>query len=160
MPANAYHFVTRWTIPGTVNQVYTVLNNVSGYPRWWPQLAAKFHQLHCGDCDGVGARGAVTTKGFLPYVLKWEYIVTSAKPPHEVSINACGDIEGVGHWKLLQNGDVVDIMYEWKVSGKKAILRYLSPILRPLFSWNHNWVMKKGMQSLQRELKRTRSLIA
>lgn len=154
MALHVYHFITRWNIPGTVSQAYAILNDVSGYPRWWPSLATCFECLSHGNSDGVGAKGRVTTKGFLPYVIRWTYEVTQARPPHEFSIRASGDLTGEGHWTLTQKEKNVDITYEWKVKGDKALLRYLSPVLRPLFIWNHNWVMARGKEGLERELQR------
>lgn len=155
MALHGYYFVTQWKVSGTVSQVYAILNDVSGYPRWWPSLAACFECLAEGNADGVGAKGNITTKGFLPYIIRWTYEVVHATPPHEFSIRASGDLTGEGHWTLKQENLMVKITYEWNVQGDKALLRYLSPILRPLFTWNHNWVMARGKEGLVRELQRT-----
>ena len=31
----------------------------------------------------------------------------------------------------------------------KALLRVLTPILRPLFRWNHNWAIARAMEGLE-----------
>jgi hypothetical protein len=147
-------------VPATVSAVYAVLNNVSAYPRWWPSLAVCYKQLNCGNGDGLGSSGEITTKGFLPYILKWKYEVTEAKPPHEFSIKASGDLTGHGRWILKPNGNETDVTYEWNVTGDKALLKYGSIIFRPLFASNHNFVMRKGLEGLQKELLRQKNIIA
>ena len=34
----------------------------------------------------------------------------------------------------------------------KAGVKQLSPVLRPLFRWNHNWTMRRGEESALRVL--------
>jgi len=153
MQSNMYAFVTRWTVPGTASKVYAILNDVAGYPRWWPSLATSFQKISDGQ-GGKGASGHVVTKGFLPYSLQWTYEVTATNPPHGFSIKAFGDVAGDGRWELSQNGDMVDVVYHWTVRGERPLLKYLSPLLRPLFSLNHDYVMKKGEEGLRKELQR------
>ena len=41
---------------------------------------------------------------------------------------------------------------EWNVEVRKGLVRHLTPVLRPLFAWNHNWVMGQGESALKRRL--------
>lgn len=38
MPANDYHFVTRWRVEGTPQHVWDVLDKPLDLPRWWPSV--------------------------------------------------------------------------------------------------------------------------
>lgn len=154
MRSTEYSFVTHWNIHGSLSRVYGVLNNVSAYPQWWPELAREFRCLSTPGSAPGHERGAITTKGFLPYELKWTYEVTESNSPHTFSIKAEGDIEGTGKWVLEQNGDNVDVTYYWTVRANKPLLKYFSFILKPLFARNHDYVMAQGKRGLEKELHR------
>ena len=46
------------------------------------------------------------------------------------------------------------LTYDWRIRADKPLLGWFSPILRPLFAWNHRWAMRQGERSLRRELAR------
>lgn len=151
MDAFSYHFVTRWRVPGTPEQVYAILEDVPRVVRFWPQL----YRSAVVTAPGDGIRGktvAVETKGFLPYVLRWNFRVTESHRPDGFSIQAWGDLTGNGCWVFMQEGAETVITYEWSVRAYKPLLRYFSFILRPLFALNHNWVMERGREGLLHEL--------
>jgi hypothetical protein len=35
------------------------------------------------------------------------------------------------------------------VIADRPLLRYLTPILRPLFRWNHDWSVKRAIEGLE-----------
>lgn len=152
MSSTSYNFVTRWRVPGNIDDVYDILFTIDRYPHWWPSLAQSYTCIHKGDATGLGAKGNIITKGFLPYVIRWSYEVTETDKPHEFRIVASGDLIGDGHWILRQNDQCVDVVYHWNVRTEKPLLKFLSPVLRPLFALNHNYVMKKGLLGLTEEL--------
>ena len=45
------------------------------------------------------------------------------------------------------------------VTADKPILRLLSPLLAPVFAWNHRWAMAKGEAGLRREVIRRRASV-
>jgi hypothetical protein len=67
---------------------------------------------------------------------------------------AQGDFEGRGIWTFKQDGPWVDVVYDWKISAEKPLLRYFSFLIKPLFAANHRWAMAKGEESLALELAR------
>ena len=93
------------------------------------------------------------TKGWLPYKLRWSFRVTETRADGFV-IEAFGDFVGRGEWLFVQDGDEVDITYDWRIRAEKPLLRIFSPILKPIFSANHRWAMARGEESLMRELAR------
>jgi len=42
----------------------------------------------------------------------------------------------------------------WKIRADKPLLRDFSFLMKPLFSANHHWAMRKGEESLRLELAR------
>jgi hypothetical protein len=105
-----------------------------------------------GGEHGLGRVVAVTTKGFLPYTLRWTYRVTQVDYPHTSTIVASGDLEGDGHWEFVQNGDYVDITYEWSVRANYPLIRRFHKLLAPLFAANHNYTMRDGLRGLRKQL--------
>ena len=93
------------------------------------------------------------TKGWLPYTLRWSFRVIETKPDGFL-IEAFGDFVGRGEWTLTQNGEEVDITYDWHIRAEKTLLKLLSPILKPIFAANHRWAMSRGEESLKIELAR------
>ncbi len=101
---------------------------------------------------------ALSARGPLPYTLRWRLRSVSSEPPHRYVLESSGDLVGRGIWTLEQDGRLTKLTYDWEVRTEKALLRYLSFLLRPIFSLNHDWVMRQGEESLRRELARRRAV--
>ncbi len=159
MAANDYQFVTEWKVEGTANEVYGVLSDAESLPRWWPAVyfdVQKFRDCLAGS-GGVGAEFALTTKGWLPYILRWRFRVTEVVPDERLELEAFGDFRGSGVWTIAEENGFCNVRYDWKVRAAKPLLKYLSPILKPIFAMNHQWAMKTGEASLKAELMRRRA---
>jgi hypothetical protein len=154
MPSNDYHFITHWRVAGTVEEVAEVIGDAPGLARWWPSVYLDVQELEPGGDSGVGKVVSLYTKGWLPYTLRWQFRVTESDPPNGFRLEAWGDFVGRGIWRFEQDGDFVDIVYDWKIRADKALLRTFSFLLKPVFSANHKWAMQKGEESLQLELAR------
>lgn len=113
-----------------------------------------------GGPDGVGRTGDLHTKGWLPYTLRWTLRITEPITEAGFALAATGDLEGTGRWTFEQRGPEVLVRYDWRVSATKPLLRRLSWLLRPAFSANHRWAMKRGEESLQLEMRRRRAVAA
>jgi hypothetical protein len=61
-----------------------------------------------------------------------------------------GDLSGTGRWTLTPNGDGrIHVRFDWIVHADRPLLRYLTPILRPIFRWNHNWSAARARDCLE-----------
>ena len=154
MPANEYYFHTHWLVEGTVEEVADVLRDAEGLKRWWPSVYLDVRETQRGDERGVGKEVELYTKGWLPYTLRWRFRVTESNYPHGFSIEALGDFVGTGVWTLTQEGRWVNVEYDWRIRAEKPLLRLLSPVLKPIFGFNHRWAMEQGERSLRLELAR------
>ncbi|HYL36851.1 MAG TPA: SRPBCC family protein [Bryobacteraceae bacterium] len=154
MSVNDYHFVTHWRVESSIEEVSDVLGNARDLARWWPSVYLKVTELEPGDRDGVGRVVELLTRGRLPYTLHWFFRVTASRRPYGFSLAAWGDFEGRGVWTFAQDGRFADITYHWKIRAEKPLLRYLSFLLKPIFSANHRWAMARGEESLRAELER------
>lgn len=154
MPANDYHFLTRWRVPAAaIDEVYAVLTDPEALPQWWPSVYLAVDPA--GTLDGKPAY-ALHTKGWLPYTLRWTLTADEAEAPAHLKIGAHGDFEGRGIWTLTQDGPGVLVEFDWKLTAQKPLLKLLSPLLKPAFSANHRWAMARGEASLRCEVQRRR----
>lgn len=158
MPTKSYHFITRWTVKASCAEVYNILKEADDLPRWWPSVYLDVKTLERGDADGLGKLVSLHTKGWLPYTLRWQFRVTEVHPQDHsgFSLEAMGDFVGRGVWTFTQAGDNCAIVYDWCIKAEKPLLKYLSFLLKPVFSANHEWAMRKGLESLELELRRKR----
>ena len=156
--AAEYAFLTRWRLRATAQEVSEVLGDALSLERWWPSVYLKVTELAPGDSQtGVGRVIDLYTKGWLPYTLRWSFKVTESNSPHGFSLVADGDFVGTGVWTFTQDGDFVDVVYDWRIQADKPLLRIGTPVFRPIFAANHRWAMARGEESLVLELMRRRA---
>ncbi|MEZ4828902.1 MAG: polyketide cyclase [Bacteroidia bacterium] len=151
-----YHFITNWEIEASKEEVAAILDRPMDLPVWWPSV-------YLGIKKETSAEGItyyhLFTKGWLPYTLRWKFRQTVNQLPDYLELSAEGDFNGYGKWTLVQDGSIARITYDWEILADKIIFRLFSFVLRPLFSYNHHWAMKKGLESLKLEIERVRKNI-
>jgi hypothetical protein len=157
MAANQYQFISRWRVEATCGEVADVLGDPLALARWWPSVYLAVAEVRPPDARGLGRRVRVHTKGLLPYTLVWEFEVVESRYPYGFTLVASGDFDGVGVWTFGQDGPLVDITYDWRITAEKPLLRRLSFLLKPVFEANHRWAMSQGEVSLKLELARRRA---
>lgn len=157
MPPAEFHFVTRWHVVGTVEEVTSVFRRGSELSRWWPAVYLESREVHRGDESGVGYVTQLHSKGWLPYTVRWRSRAVDVRHPHGFTIDATGDFEGRGTWLFEQYGDSVSMTYDWRIVVRGPLSRWGGTLLRPLFWSNHHWAMTRGEQSLKLELRRRRA---
>lgn len=154
---NSYYFITRWRVQAGAEEVFAILSDPLEYPRWWPAVYLSTADALPGQGGGVGRRVRLHTRGWLPYTLRWESVVTEVARPHRLAIRATGDFNGRGIWSLVEDGEYCDITFDWKLIAEKPVLAALSFALKPAFEANHRWAMARGEESLRLELARSRA---
>jgi hypothetical protein len=157
MASNDYHFITRWRVQSSLEEISEIIGDGPGLVRWWPSVYLDVKQIQPGDERGVGRVISLYTKGWLPYTLRWQFRVVEDRYPHGFTLQAWGDFVGRGIWTFEQDGPWVDITYDWKIQADKPLLRYFSFLIKPVFSANHHWAMRKGEESLNLELARRKA---
>jgi hypothetical protein len=148
MAANTYRFLTIWRVRSTPQKISEILEDASAFPRWWPEVYLNVRKTEPGVYSFL-------TKGWLPYRLRWCAQEVESRHPYGFSVRAWGDLEGMGVWTFKPDGDYTEIRYDWSVIAQKPVLRYLSPVLKPVFAANHRWAMQRGEEGLQKELARS-----
>jgi hypothetical protein len=157
MPANDYHFVTKWRVEGDIEEVADIIEDAATLTCWWPSVYFEYEQLEPGGEHGIGKLIYLRAGGWLPYTLRINFRTIESRYPNGFTLEATGDLEGTGIWTFAQDGAYVNIAYDWTIRANKSIVRSLSFLLKPIFRSNHNWTMKRGEESLKLELLRRRA---
>jgi hypothetical protein len=157
MSANDYHFMDRWQVEGKVKEVADILEDATSLADWWSSVYFDVTELEPGGDGGIGKLIGLRAGGWLPYTLRINFRTTESRYPHGFTMNAGGDLEGVGVWTFEQDERFVNVTYDWTIRANKPIVDKLSFLLKPIFRSNHHWTMKRGEESLRLELDRRRS---
>ncbi len=139
-----YRFLDRWLVPALIEQVYDVVGDVLAYPRWWGDVFL--------ETDGdpgpprPGRRTRVVARGFLPYRIRFAQECVEVEPPRRIHSVLSGDFDGTGTWLLEEVEGGTQVLLDWRPLVQKPLIRYLTPVLRPLFRANHSWTMRRGQE--------------
>ena len=138
-----YAFLTTWLLDSPREPVWDAIYDQERWPQWWRGVE-KVEETRQGDGDGVGASSRMVWKSLLPYEVEFEVTTTHVERPHLLQADAVGELAGIGRWRLYEQDGVTAVLYEWNVSTTKPWMNLLAPIARPVFEWNHDWVMAHG----------------
>ena len=145
--ADEYVFIDEWDVDAPQEAVFEALADARTYPDWWQPVYIEVD----GDCKPeVGCVTNQEFKGRLPYHLKTRSEITRLERPHEFAVEVVGDLTGKGVWTLTPRDGEVHIRFDWRVIADRPLLRVLTPVLRPVFRWNHNWSIKRAIEGLER----------
>lgn len=142
--AHEYHFYDRWLIPVPIEQVWESITHSEHYTRWWGKVYDEVEKHSEGDQNGVGARTRVKVHGPLPYRLGFMVESVCAERPYVLVVKTKGDLVGTGVWRLRSVEGGTEVGYDWRPRAEFPLVRLLSPLLKPLFRYNHDWCMRQG----------------
>jgi len=146
-----YRFLTTWLLEAPRERVWDAIYESERWPEWWHGVL-EADKLEEGDADGVGQYGRYIWRSKLPYKLEFFVRTTRVEKPHLLEGNAEGELAGIGRWRLFEQEGVTAALYEWNVRTTRAWMNLLSPIARPIFAVNHDYVMRNGGQGLAKLL--------
>jgi len=146
-----YSFLTTWLLAAPREQVWEAIYDQASWPQWWRGVE-EAEEVRPGDGDGVGAVARMAWKSLLPYRVRFEVTTTRVEPFHLMEGTAVGELAGVGRWRLYEQDGATAVLYEWNVTTTRAWMNLLAPVARPVFEWNHDWVMKRGGEGIARLL--------
>ena len=147
-----YSFLTAWLLDAPVERVWAELFDVAAWPRWWKGVTDA-RELERGGPDGVGKVFTISWRSFLPYDLTFVTTVTRIEPPHLMEGDALGGLTGTGRWRLFERDGTTAVTYEWNVRTTRRWMNALAPVARPVFEWNHDYVMRRGGEGLKNRLR-------
>ena len=146
-----YRFLTTWLLEAPRQGCWDVLEDVSRWHDWWPGVESVV-QVAAGDAHRVGSVHRVRWRARLRYSVEFEFRVEEVREPALMSGRSSGELEGTGTWRLMESGGVTAVLYEWDVRTTRAWMNALDPVARPLFTRNHDRVMRQGGEGLARRL--------
>lgn len=147
-----YEFTTHWEFAEPVDRVWREIVRPVDWPQWWPGVEKVVEVRPGTDDDGLLGIHLVTWKSALPYRLTIETQAIRCLRHCNYYVQAYGELEGEGLWTFTETPTTTQVRYDWKVRTTKAWMRWLAPIARPLFRWNHDVVMRWGEQGLRKRL--------
>jgi len=151
MPSTAFHLETQWELAAPPMAVWDALVRPEDWPRWW-RAVEKVEVLEPGDASGLHAYRRFTWRTALPYAITFNMRTTLIEPLAIIEGQADGELDGTGRWTLSPANGGTLVRYDWIVDLTKPWMRALAPLLRPVFTWNHNKVMEWGREGLARKL--------
>jgi uncharacterized protein YndB with AHSA1/START domain len=144
--ANEYVFVDEWDVAAPQDAVFRALTDARTYPEWWTPVYLEVE----GDCEpAVGCTTKQHFKGRLPYTLWITSEIVAYNPPNSFATQVVGDLTGSGQWALTPRNGGVHIRWDWTVLADRPLLRYLTPVFRPIFRYNHNWSVQRAIEGLE-----------
>jgi hypothetical protein len=116
--------------------------------RWLYRLRSSASTTRSATCSGTSAGGP--SSSFARRATRVE-----AERPRRILSRLSKDFDGTGEWTLEETADGTVATLDWRPSVNHALIRYLTPVLRPLFRSNHNWAMRRGEQQIREYLRAT-----
>lgn len=155
MPGRHYQFVTDWHVDAPIEDVWDVLADSLRWPEWWHGVT-DVSEIAPGRADGVDSVRRYTFRSVLPYDLVFDMRTTRFDKPTALEGEATGELIGTGRWLLRSRGQTTFVRYIWEVDTAKRWMNVLAPLMRPLFVWNHDVIMRAGEAGLRRRLEQNR----
>jgi hypothetical protein len=146
-----YAFVTQWELGAPLAPVWELIAHPMEWPSWWRGVE-RVVEIEAGDADGLGSLRRYTWRSRLPYRLSFDMRATRIERHAILEGQASGELSGFGRWTFSETGGLTRVRYEWNVEATKAWMRLLAPVARPAFEWNHDVVMRWGLEGLRARL--------
>jgi carbon monoxide dehydrogenase subunit G len=144
-----YALTSQWHVDAPIDAVWNVLQDVAGWRRWWSYVL-EVEELERGGPGGIGAVHRLTWGTTFPYLLTFTMRRTVSQRPQLMESIFEGDLHGVGRWTLTPHGNATEVSHDWDVTTPGTWMSMMSPLLGPMFRWNHGLVMADGAQGLAR----------
>jgi uncharacterized protein YndB with AHSA1/START domain len=147
----SYNFLTTWLLEAPREPVFEAIHDQERWPQWWRGVEQAEEIVPGGD-DGVGSVSRLVWRSLLPYRIEFEVTTRRVKRPDLMEGHAVGELTGIGRWRLFERDGMTAVLYEWNVSTTRRWMNALTPVARPIFEWNHDWVMARGGEGIARLL--------
>ena len=146
-----YCFNTIWTIAAPIDAVWAALDSPGTWPRWWPGCVI-VEPLNDGGKCVVGSHYRFYWRGPLPYCLVIRIAITDLDLNRRIGGRVDGPVNGRAEWRLWEEQGNTKAEFVFAVSGSRPWMRWVAPLARPVFRWNHSQLMAKGELGLRRWL--------
>lgn len=142
-----YSFDTMWLLDAPVEPVWDAIYDTDSWPSWWPGVR-RVEELVPRGADGVGGVSRFTFRSILPYDLSFEMRSVRVERHRMLEGIATGQLAGVGRWRFFTQPGGTAVAYHWDVETTERWMNALTPVVKPLFVWNHDRLMEAGGHAL------------
>jgi mannose-6-phosphate isomerase-like protein (cupin superfamily)/uncharacterized protein YndB with AHSA1/START domain len=146
LASREYVFVDEWDIAAPRESVFAAIADARSYPDWWKPV---YIDVESEGEPEVGKMSRQHFKGRLPYHLRTRSRITRLTSPHAIGAEVDGDLRGTGLWTLTEIEGGTHVRFDWQVHADRALLRVLTPVLRPALRWNHAWAIARAREGLE-----------
>ena len=146
-----YEFLTTWLLASPCEPVWDAVYDQARWPQWWRGVE-EAEEVRGGEDGGIGTVSRLVWKSLLPYKVEFEVTTTRVEHLQLLEADAVGELSGVGRWRFYEQDGITAVLYEWNVATSKAWMNLLAPVARPVFEWNHDWVMARGGEGIAKLL--------
>lgn len=146
-----YRFQTTWELPYPVASVWSEIYQMDQWPVWWKHVRS-VEKIKTGDANEIGSVRRIVWTTALPYTISFDTELTYLQIFERMEGIAKGDLTGRGIWRFENSGHGTRVIYDWEVVTTKKWMQYFDWVARPVFTWNHDQVMKSGYTGLQKRL--------
>jgi uncharacterized protein YndB with AHSA1/START domain/quercetin dioxygenase-like cupin family protein len=141
-----YVFVDQWEVAAPPEAVFDAIADARSYPQWWRPV---YLDVESDGPPELGKESRQHFKGRLPYHLHTRSVIVALDPPRTITADVDGDLRGRGTWTLTPTPRGTHVRFDWQVMADRRLLRVLTPVLRPLLRWNHNWAIARAIEGLE-----------
>ncbi len=126
-------------------EVWPLLADFEGYPRWWPK-SLEIHVLSSSE-ELLGTEVEIRPFGGRPFRCR----VEAVDAPKRILMRYFGGfVDGTGEWRLEQLGKETQVIYRLEVQAHGWLVALLDKVLN--LAHLHSRSMKTVLQNLRREL--------
>lgn len=137
-----------WRVDASVKACWDFLVSPSQHwVDWWPSLRSI--DVERTD-DVVGSTAACVWRSPLGHALRFTLTLTDLAPGEQIVLVSDGDLSGAGTIEFSQNGNGTRLDIDWQIHTTRRWMNLTGLVLRPLFTWGHNVVMRTGERGLNR----------
>jgi uncharacterized protein YndB with AHSA1/START domain len=144
--AREYVFVDEWDVDAPQEAVFDTVADARTYPEWWRPV---YFSVSASGPPEVGQTSEHHFHGRLPYTLRMHAEMAELDRPNRFEVRVDGDLRGKGIWTFTPRDGKTHVRWDWIVFADKPLLRVLTPVLRPLFRWNHRWAVARARDALE-----------
>lgn len=149
-----FSLTTTWSIPACLELVWLYLVDTEKWPLWWEYVVFVKEIAPGNPTTGINNVRQYYWHTCLPYTLLLNLRVVEVVPYRRLVVDVSGDLKGEGTcnvaWDPLTERTKIEFI--WCVQSCKHWMNWFTIFAKPIFTWNHNQVMRQGEQGLIRRL--------
>lgn len=146
-----YDFTDVWVIPVDIETAWRMVDDVEGWPRWWPNY--RLIEPASTVTHGVGSRWHARVKADLPYTLDFHFTVLVHEPPTYVRTRVEGFFEGEVGWRLEQAEGSTSLTLHEQTETKWLLINLTARLGgRRFLEANHRTAMREGEKGMKAAL--------